>query len=384
MKKKIQKYRLSIQILCLILTITSFLINSEVATLVFLGLTIFSGVFYCGWICPFGFIQEIFGRIGSLLGIKKRKMPMLIHKILVFIRYIILGLVLIIAWDSIFNILAFDPRANFLRLLSLNMITIGAIAVISFFLIVSLFYERPFCNYFCYQGAKYGLFSILRPLTIKRNESICVNCKKCDNICPMNIEVSKCGNLRSPQCINCFKCITDCPVEGALSYGKMVMTKNEKKKYIGTLTATVSILIIAFFVHSVFIEPKSQETETNKQIETQTVPSNPDESKVITEEDTKNLGDAAGIADGVYTGKGEGYKGTIVVQITVKSEQIIAVEVLEQKDDKKWFNRAYSVIPDKIIENQSTEVDAVSGASFSSKGIIDGVKDALNNAHKNN
>ncbi|GMQ61770.1 4Fe-4S binding protein [Vallitalea maricola] len=382
MKEKIQKYRLSIQILCLVLTITSFLVNSEVATLVFLGLALLSGVFYCGWICPFGFIQEIFGKIGSLLGIKKRKMPMLIHKILVFIRYIILGLVLIIASDSIFNIMAFDPRANFLRLLSFNMITIGAIIVISFFSIVSLFYERPFCNYFCYQGARYGLFSIFRPLTIKRNESICVICKKCDNICPMNIEVSKCGNLRSPQCINCFKCITNCPAEGALSYGKMVITKNEKKKYFGTLTATVSILIIAFIVHSVFIEPKSQETATNQQIETETVPSNSDESEVITEEDTKNIGDAAGIADGVYTGKGDGFKDIIIVQITVKNEQIIAVEVTEQNDDRKWFNRAYGIIPDTIIDKQSTEVDAVSGASFSSKGIIDGVKDALNNADK--
>lgn len=382
MKKKIQKYRLSIQILCLVFTITSFLINSEMATLVFLSLTLLSGVFHCGWICPFGFIQEIFGNIGRLLGIRKRKMPMLIHKILASIRYIILGLVLIIASDLIFNILAFDPRANFLRVLSLNMITIGAIVVISFFLIVSLFYERPFCNYFCYQGARYGLFSILRPLTIKRNESICVNCKKCDFICPMNIEVSKCGNLRSPQCINCFKCITNCPVEGALSYGKMAMTKNEKKKYLGTLTAIVSILIIAFIVHSVFIGPKSQETEANQQIENEIEPSNSDESKVITEEDTKNLGDAAGITDGVYTGKGDGFKDTIVVQITVKDEQIVTVEVTQQNDDRKWFNRAYRVIPDKIIEKQSTEVDAVSGASFSSKGIIDGVKDALNNADK--
>ncbi|GMQ56315.1 hypothetical protein AN1V17_07080 [Vallitalea sediminicola] len=380
MKKKIQKYRLSVQILCFVLTITSLLINFEVVMLVFLGLTLLSGVFYCGWICPFGFIQDIFSKVGSLLGIKKKKMPRTIHKILKFTRYIILGLVLVVATDLIFNIMAFDPRANFLRLLSFHMINIGSIAVICFFLIVGLFFERPFCNYFCYQGARYGLFSIFRPFTIKRNESLCVGCKKCDNICPMNIEISKCGNLRSPQCINCFQCITSCPVDGALSYGKMDFAKKGKNKYIGIITTIVSILILAFIAYNVFIVPESHEVKNNQHTETEKLPSQWDETKVITEENTKNIGDAVGIADGIYVGEGEGFRDTIVVQITVKSEQIISVEVTEQNDDRKWFDRAYNAIPDKIIENQSTEVDAVSGASYSSQGIIDGVKDALNNA----
>ena len=68
-------------------------------------------------------------------------------------------------------------------------------------------------------AGRYGIMSLLRPFTIKRNEQTCVNCGKCDKACPMQINVSKAGKLRTPQCVNCFECMSTCPVDGAMEYG---------------------------------------------------------------------------------------------------------------------------------------------------------------------
>lgn len=382
--KNIKKYRLGIQILFLVLTIVGFFTNFKVAMIVIMGLTVLAGVFYCGWICPYGFIQDLSSRSGELLGIKKRKMPKAIQKILVYSRYIIFAFVTLIATNFIFSIMSFDPRVNFGNLLLGNVGTIGVIAVMCFFVVISLFFERPFCNYLCYEGAKYGGMSSFKLFTIKRKESSCVNCKKCDKTCPMNIEVSKCSNLRSPQCINCFQCVSSCPVKGTLSYGRVNMSTKEKKRYLA-MSSVLLVLITAFIVYNIFngtnpLSAKSKYNSTNETTVTQTSPSTSKESKTITGDSSKNLGDAAGIADGVYTGEGRGFRGNITAQVTVKNQQITSVEVVQYNDDFKWFNRANSVIPDSIVQSQSTDVDVVSGATYSSRGIKDAVKDALNKA----
>ncbi|QZY54531.1 FMN-binding protein [Crassaminicella profunda] len=387
--KKIQKYRLVVQILCLVLTIFGFFTNFKATLLLILGLTLLSGVFYCGWICPYGFIQDLFSRVGRLLGIKKKKMPIFIQKVLVFSRYILLALVSLIGSDLIFNIMSFDPRINFEKLLLSDIGTIGSITVMLFFVFIALFFDRPFCNYFCFEGAKFGLMSHFRVFTIKRDKSTCVNCKKCDMTCPMNIEVSKCTNLRSPQCINCFKCISSCPVKGTLTYGKANMIQREKKKYLAMLIS-VFVLIGAFLVYNIYngtnplnLENKHlSESTSDKTMLGETASSKSNEFTVISEEDSKSLGDGAGIADGIYTGKSEGFRGPMTVQVTVKNEHIIAVEVIEHRDDRKWFNRANNVIPDKIVNKQNADVNAVSGATYSSRGIIDGVKNALKKQNK--
>ena len=61
----------------------------------------------------------------------------------------------------------------------------------------------------------------LRLFSIKRNESNCVNCKKCDKVCPMNIEVSKQHVVQDGQCISCFNCIESCPQKDTLKIGKV-------------------------------------------------------------------------------------------------------------------------------------------------------------------
>lgn len=80
--------------------------------------------------------------------------------------------------------------------------------------------------------------------------------------------------------------------------------------------------------------------------------------------------------DGTYEGSGTGFNGTIKVAVEIKDHTITAVHILSTQDDEAFFNRAKGVI-DKIISGQSLDVDVVSGATYSSRGIISAVKNAL-------
>ena len=85
------------------------------------------------------------------------------------------------------------------------------------------------------------------------------------------------------------------------------------------------------------------------------------------------------LKDGVYTGTGQGFNGPISVRVTVSGGNIVNVEILSYSDDAPYFNRAKAVIS-KMIGKQGSSVDTVSGATYSSRGIIDAVRDALSKA----
>lgn len=83
--------------------------------------------------------------------------------------------------------------------------------------------------------------------------------------------------------------------------------------------------------------------------------------------------------DGTYYGVAEGYLGDVKVAIVLKNKTIQSVEILENEDDAAFFNRARAVAG-TIVKNQTTDVDVVSGATYSSNGIINAVKAALESA----
>ena len=87
-----------------------------------------------------------------------------------------------------------------------------------------------------------------------------------------------------------------------------------------------------------------------------------------------------GYLDGTYTGTGEGYGGEITVSVTVSGGQITAIEIVSAPDETPaYLNQALGVI-EKILSQQVPGVDAVSGATFSSEGIMEAVEQALSGA----
>ncbi len=191
---------------------------------VFLASILIFGVFYCGWLCPFGLLQDLGSRLGRFLGIKKRQVPKSLHKVLIYGRYVLAIVALVSVSEMVFTVLGIEPMGSTLSILNRHIPSALAIGVLVGFIAIAMVYERPYCRYFCIEGAKYGFFSLFRVFTIKRNPKTCIQCKKCDKACPMQINITKVDHLRSPQCINCLTCISVCPVKGALSYG--VIKKN--------------------------------------------------------------------------------------------------------------------------------------------------------------
>ena len=89
---------------------------------------------------------------------------------------------------------------------------------------------------------------------------------------------------------------------------------------------------------------------------------------------------ANGYADGVYMGEGEGYEGSMTVRVTVLGGKVTSIELVSSMDDEPYFGRAWATVPGRIIAAQTTSVDAVSGATYSSEGIRDAVNNALKKA----
>lgn len=84
--------------------------------------------------------------------------------------------------------------------------------------------------------------------------------------------------------------------------------------------------------------------------------------------------------DGTYTGSGKGFGGTISVKVTVKNGKISAIDVTSASGETaSYFSKAKGIIP-KMISGQTTNVDAASGATYSSNGIITAVRNALSKA----
>lgn len=83
------------------------------------------------------------------------------------------------------------------------------------------------------------------------------------------------------------------------------------------------------------------------------------------------------LEDGTYEGTGTGFHGEIKVSVKVQDQSIDTIEVLSHSDDEAFFNRAKEGVVSSILSRQTTEVDTVTGATYSSKGIIQAVKNAL-------
>lgn len=111
------------------------------------------------------------------------------------------------------------------------------------------------------------------------------------------------------------------------------------------------------------------DTQAASQIESESV-------EPETEETQEAVSGSFDLEDGVYNGSATGFRGTVTVAVTIRDKSITSIDILSLSDDEAFFNRAKGVI-DKIISSQSLDVDVVSGATYSSNGIIGAVKNAL-------
>jgi len=198
-----------------------------------LGLTLLFGPVFCGWICPFGTVQEFVGKIGRKF-FKKRYnhfIPLKLDVPLRYLRYVILFFVVVKTANTAKLMFSnMDPYFALFNIWS-DEVTRLSLFILIVVLIVSLFIERPWCKYLCPFGALLGIFNFFRIVKLKRNEKTCINCKACDRICPMNINVSASKIISNHQCISCMLCTDEitCPVSNTLNFSVLEKQNSQEK-----------------------------------------------------------------------------------------------------------------------------------------------------------
>jgi DMSO/TMAO reductase YedYZ heme-binding membrane subunit/uncharacterized protein with FMN-binding domain len=149
------------------------------------------------------------------------------------------------------------------------------------------------------------------------------------------------------------------------------LARRQATAIIGWLFAII-VLICGMNVHEFVVNAKAQtvgsdamEEEITETSETTTL------TDIETEADTEET-----YSDGIYTGKAMGMNAMITVSVTVENGEIADVAIESSREDEPYLSDSLTVIGD-ILNTQSTEVDVVSGATYTSGGIIDAVKAAL-------
>ncbi len=183
------------------------------------------GRFICGWLCPFGLLQDLLHKIPVFK--KRKQLPY--HSILKCGKYVVLvGLVII---GSAFLFTGFAKVPAFCKFLCPSGTFFGAIPLIGaneqlrtqigglFFwklgvlialILLSMKIYRPFCQYLCPLGAVYGWFNRFSLVQIRWEKDSCTSCMACQKACPVNLSPEKISV--SPECIKCGKCVGACKV----------------------------------------------------------------------------------------------------------------------------------------------------------------------------
>lgn len=149
----------------------------------------------------------------------------------------------------------------------------------------------------------------------------------------------------------------------------------EKIKVYAPLGVSLVVAACVVISLSTYQAKASEPSKDKKQQVSESMADTETETENATE-DTQTVTGSFDLADGVYKGSATGYRGSVTVAVTILDKKIVSIDILSASDDEAFFNRAKGVI-DRIISSQSLDVDVVSGATYSSNGIIGAVKNAL-------
>jgi len=180
---------------------------------------LFVGRLFCGYVCPFGALQE-------LLHVKRlrRAIPARWMRVLRFVPYAIL--VYLVGRVLVTGVLTWSGTTPFKAFFTVGgtPLTLGISAA---FALLSVFVFRPFCRLFCPLGAWLSLVSRVNPFRIRVGSS-CVSCGQCDDACSSCAVES--GTVDAADCLLCGECLRACPV-GALGIAaRRPAEKAEKTK----------------------------------------------------------------------------------------------------------------------------------------------------------
>jgi polyferredoxin len=183
--------------------------------------TVVSGAAFCGWICPFGTLQDALTWLRERLHISAIAVPVKVDRWLRYGRFVTLALILYMTISTVKLWFAdYDPYRTIFGLgwlFEFNAVEQWPAYTIALaILLASFFIPRFWCKYTCPLGGALSLLSHVSLLRIRRTESTCKSCALCSRPCPMGIAVEKAAPLVSTNCIGCLECVEVCPRHGSL------------------------------------------------------------------------------------------------------------------------------------------------------------------------
>ena len=320
--------------------------------------TVLVGRFFCGFFCSFGAVQDLlwFGshRLRALFPGKRNLKKA--DRIFRFAKYAVLFYFIIFVWSGVTAVKTAGLWQVFGQYVSFGhwpglkpLLSVGGILLLVIF-IGSLFVQRFFCRYFCPMGAIYSLISQTSFLKIDKPREECGKCHLCTSKCTMGMDLTKKDRIAGGECISCQKCVSWCPKGNARfrsRYGVLI----------GVGVTCITIMVSQLFIAGNLAREKMA-----------------DSVKKTAENNAEG-----NFQNGIYTGTGEGYRGKVTVTVKVADGKITELVLDDYADDKSYMERAKNRIFQEMISRQNTDVDTVSGATYSSNGLIEAVNKALGN-----
>ncbi|MDU1412709.1 MAG: 4Fe-4S binding protein [Clostridium sp.] len=213
-----------------------------------LGILMLFGVIFgrliCGFLCPFGFFQDLLHKIP----IPKLKISKKIDAPLRYLKYLILILMVLLlpmflkdqygsgtpyfckyicpegTLGAGIPLLLKNPRLR----MAIGTLFNWKLAILILIIILSIIIYRPFCKYLCPLGAFYALFNKFSFYKLELNKDKCTGCKACESNCKMGVEITK--NINSTECIRCGDCIKTCKFN-AISKKQFISKSTSRTSY---------------------------------------------------------------------------------------------------------------------------------------------------------
>ncbi len=198
--------------------------------LILLGVLL--GRVICGFLCPFGWFQELLHKIPTKKLSTKKLKPLTYLKYVVLLVMVVLLPVLVtnqLGMGDPFFCKYLCPQGVLEGAIPLSMANAGIrsalgslftwkFIVLLMVIVLSIVFYRPFCKWLCPLGAFYALLNKVSLFQMQVDQSKCVSCGKCAKVCKMDVDVTKSPN--HTECIRCGMCIRACPTDAvSFRYG---------------------------------------------------------------------------------------------------------------------------------------------------------------------
>lgn len=187
------------------------------------------GRFICGFLCPFGWFQELLHKIPTKKFSTKKLKPLTYVKYFVLLFFVVLLPILVVndvGMGDPFFCKYLCPQGVLEGAIPLSAVNAGIrsalgvlfswkLTILLIVIALSVLFYRPFCKWICPLGALYALLNKVSLFQMKVDKDKCISCGKCAYACKMDVDVTKAPN--HTECIRCGMCVKACPTN-AISY----------------------------------------------------------------------------------------------------------------------------------------------------------------------